>query len=146
MLSSSRFSEALPGAPLRWGRYGERTRWFAGAARSPWRGVVIRSLTCVKDACSHCAPHIEKCSQVLSDLYLSRQPLSPKEICVCHELSSVSCYTVAERFGLILDNGNRAALGAAQAGDGATGCSGECLNAGTSGQGGSGTTSQRGSW
>ena len=35
------------GAPLRWGSY-ERTRWFADAVRSPWRGVVIRSLTCVK--------------------------------------------------------------------------------------------------
>ena len=89
---------------------------------------------------------IEKCSQVFSELYLSRQPFGPKETSVCHELSSVSCYMVAERFGLILDNGNRAALEAAQAGDGATGCSGERLDAGTSGLGGSGTTSQRGSW
>ena len=53
---------------------------------------------------------------------------------------------VAERFGLVLDNVDRAALGAAQTGDGTTGCSGECLDATTSGKDGSGTTSQRGSW
>ena len=63
---------------------------------------------------------IEKCSQVFSELYLSRQPFSPKETSVCHELSSVSCYMVAERSGLILDNSDRTNLGAAQVGDGAT--------------------------
>ena len=35
---------------------------------------------------------------------------------------------VAERLGLVLDNVDRAALGAAQTGDETTGCSGECLD------------------
>ena len=99
-----------------------------------------------EDVWSTLRAHIEKCSQVFSELYLSRQPFGPKETSVCHELSPVSCYMVAERSGLILDSGNRAARGAAQAGDGATGCVGECPDAGASGQSRSRTTVQCGSW
>ena len=40
----------------------------------------------------------EKCSQVFSELYLSRQPFGPKETSVCHELSSVSCYVVRKNY------------------------------------------------
>ena len=102
-----------------------------------------------KVPCSQCAHKSRspvKCFQCSSVVDLSRQPFGPKETRVCHELSSASCYMLAERFGLILDNVDRAALGAAQTGDGTTGCSGEWLDARTSGKGGSGTTSQRGSW
>ena len=96
--------------------------------------------------CAHKSRSVVKCFQCSSVVDLSRQPLGPKETRVCHELSSASCYMVADGFGLILDKVDRAALGAAQIGDGTKGCSGECLDARTSGKGGSGTTSQRGSW
>ena len=63
--------------------------------------------------CAHKSRSVVKCFQCSSVVDLSRQPFGPKETRVCHELSSASCYMVAERFGLILDNVDRAALGAA---------------------------------
>ena len=53
------------------GSYGERVRWFADAARSTWEGVEIRPLTCAKMYGPRCV-HIEKCSQVFSELHSSR--------------------------------------------------------------------------
>ena len=63
---SVRMSTASSGGALRWGSYGERTRWFADAARSPWRGVVIRPLTCVKmhgQRCARKSRSVVKCFQ-----------------------------------------------------------------------------------
>ena len=102
------------------GSYCERIRWFADAARSPWRSVEIRHLSCVKIRGPRCVHKPRSAVKCFQSYISSREPFGPKESSVRHELSSASCHMVAEP-GLTQDlvsNGDRAALGATQAGDG----------------------------
>ena len=103
--------------------------------------VEFRTLSCVKLRGPRCVHKSRSAVQCLQSC-IRHDSHSAQEKQVCHRFSSGSCYMVAEP-GLIQDlasNGDRAALGTAQPGDGATGSVGECLDAGATGQSSSRTT------